>query len=124
MSTIVIFGSGPGIGNYVAAEFAAQGYKHVILLARSASRLPEDKAFVESRVAGVRVDTLQIDLSNTASIPAVLKQIDALTDKVEVVFFNAARIKASPILEVPVEEIEEDFRVRLSYFLFPCYFTP
>ena len=32
--SIVVFGSGPGIGNNVAGNFAAHGFEHVILLAR------------------------------------------------------------------------------------------
>lgn len=114
--TIVTFGAGPGIGNHTAAEFVAHGFTHVILLARSESRLQsEDSAFVRkaSSSGDVKVDTLRVDLADTAALPAVLAQIDALThgDELEVVFFNAARIRPSGVLEVPVEEIEEDFRV-------------
>jgi hypothetical protein len=49
------------------------------------------------------------------SIPGVLKQLDELTEgeDVEVIFFNAARIKASDVLNVDVREIEEDFKVCL-----------
>jgi hypothetical protein len=44
----------------------------------------------------------------------VLKELDSLTqgEDVEVVFFNAARIKPSEVLGVSVEEIDEDFKVR------------
>jgi hypothetical protein len=58
---------------------------------------------------------LQIDLSDLPSIPAVLRELDNLTtnDSVEIIFFNAARIHPSPILSTPVEEIDEDLRVRL-----------
>jgi short-subunit dehydrogenase len=47
----------------------------------------------------------------------VLADLDALTqgEDVEVVFFNAARIKQSGVLDVSVEEIEEDFKVHTAY---------
>jgi hypothetical protein len=48
----------------------------------------------------------------------VLKDLDSLMqgEDVEVVFFNAARIKPSEVLGVSVEEIDEDFKVRrVSY---------
>ncbi|KAF2654754.1 NAD(P)-binding protein [Lophiostoma macrostomum CBS 122681] len=108
--TIVIFGAGPGIGNHVASEFASNSFNHVILLARNESRLREDKAAIANASSNVKVDALRLDLSDIASIPAVLKKIDELAPELDVVFFNAARIKASGVLEVSVEEIDEDFK--------------
>ncbi|KAF1964442.1 NAD(P)-binding protein [Bimuria novae-zelandiae CBS 107.79] len=111
--TIVAFGSGPGIGNHTVAEFVSHGFNHVILLARNEQRLEnEDAAFVSKASSNVKVDTLRLDLSDTTSIPGVLKKIDELTEgeDLEVVFFNAARINQSGVLEVAVEEIHEDFK--------------
>lgn len=63
--------------------------------------------------SGVKVDTLRIDLADVDAVPSVLKQLDELTkgDDVEVILFNAARIKPSDVLGVDVKEIEEDFKV-------------
>ncbi|KAJ4303165.1 hypothetical protein N0V90_002058 [Kalmusia sp. IMI 367209] len=111
---IVVFGSGPGIGNHTAAEFASHGFDHVILLARNEQRLKNDDAtFVTKASPNVKVDTLRLDLSNLSSIPGVLKQIEQLTkgEELEVMFFNAARVKPNGVLEVAVEEIEEDFKL-------------
>jgi short-subunit dehydrogenase len=109
--TIVVFGSGPGIGRHVAAEFASNDFNHVILLARNESRLQQDKEFVAKAGPNVKVDTLTLDLSDLQAIPPVLKKIDELASTVDVVFFNAARIQPSEVLQTPVEEIEEDFKV-------------
>jgi short-subunit dehydrogenase len=113
--TILLFGAGPGIGNHVASTFAANGFAHVILLARNTQRLEnEDAPFVTKAAPNVKVDTLKLDLSDIPSIPGVLKQIDDLTrnESVEVVFFNAARVKMTEdVLAVSVNEIEEDFKV-------------
>ncbi|KAF2446580.1 short-chain dehydrogenase/reductase-like protein SDR [Karstenula rhodostoma CBS 690.94] len=111
--TIVTFGAGPGIGNHISAEFASHGFNHVILLARNEQRLStEDTAFVSKTNPNVKVDTLRLDLANTSSIPTTLQKIDDLThgEDLEVVFFNAARIKPSGVLDVSVQEIEEDFK--------------
>jgi short-subunit dehydrogenase len=109
--TIVVFGSGPGIGNHVASEFVSNGFNHVILLARNENRLLEDKAAIAKTSSNVKVDTFRLDLSDLASIPSVLKKIEQVAPELDVVFFNAARIKSSGVLEVPVQEIEEDFKV-------------
>lgn len=119
--TLIVFGAGPGIGNNVAAEFASKGIHHVILLSRDTQRLQnEDAPFVSKGNASVKVDTLRIDLSDLASIPSVLKELDGMTqgEDVEVVFFNAARIKPSEVLGVSVEEIDEDFKVPLRLLLY------
>jgi len=116
--TLIIFGAGPGIGNHVAAEFACKGIEHIILLSRNTERLEkEDAPFVSKSSSSVKVDTLRIDLADTKSIPDVLKQLDSMTEgeDVEVVFFNAARIKPNDVLGVSVEEIEEDFQVNYPF---------
>jgi hypothetical protein len=64
----------------------------------------------------VKVDTLRIDLADLGSIPNVLKKLDSLTkgEDVEVIFFNAARIKPTEVLSATVEEIDEDTKVLSS----------
>jgi short-subunit dehydrogenase len=117
--TLIVFGAGPGIGDAVAAEFACKGIDHIILLARNTQRLQnEDAPFVSKSNPSVKVNTLRIDLADLGSIPGVLKELDSLTkgEDVEVIFFNAARIRPSEVLSASVEEIDEDFKV-LSSFL-------
>jgi short-subunit dehydrogenase len=98
-----------------AANFAYKGIDHIILLARNTQRLEnEDAPFVSRASPSLKVDTLRLDLANLSSIPSVLEQLDSLTqgEDVEVIFFNAARIKPGDVLGVSVEEIDEDFKVR------------
>ena len=111
---IVVFGSGPGIGISVASRFASQGFDHVILLSRNAQRLAEEKQAVlaGARTEGLRVDAVPVDLADPTSLSHAFQQIDRLTQSVEVVFYNAARVAPSPLLEFPVEGIEYDFKVR------------
>ena len=113
--TLIVFGAGPGIGDHIAAQFAlATPISHIILLARNTSRLStSDAPFVTSHNASIKVSTLAIDLSDLSSIPGVLKQLDSMTtgEDVEVILFNAARIRAASPLDFSVEEIEEDLKV-------------
>jgi short-subunit dehydrogenase len=111
--TLILFGAGPGIGNHVAFEFAVKGIEHIILLSRKIQRLQNEDARFVTKSNSTKVDTLRVDLADTKSIPDVLKQLDSMTEgeDVEVVFFNAARIKPSEVLGVSIEEIDEDFKV-------------
>ncbi|KAF2738520.1 NAD(P)-binding protein [Polyplosphaeria fusca] len=123
--SIAIFGSGPGIGNHVAAKFAASGFNHVILLARNQSRLQEDANYIKSKVPDTKVSTVPLDLSNLSAVTKALDDIDAIAPKLEVIFYNAAVIKSNPVLEVPTEEIEKDFRVTTtSLYLVAQHYVP
>ncbi|KAF2128472.1 NAD(P)-binding protein [Dothidotthia symphoricarpi CBS 119687] len=126
--TLILFGAGPGIGNHVAAEFASKGLTHIILLARNTHRLEnEDAPFITKASPGVIVSTLPIDLADLSSLPAVLSKLDDLTagEDVEVIFFNAARIKPSEVLDVSVAEIDEDFKTTtLSLYAISQHFLP
>ncbi|KAF1933486.1 NAD(P)-binding protein [Didymella exigua CBS 183.55] len=115
--TLLLFGAGPGIGDNVAAAFASAGIEHIVLLGRNTERLQnQDAPFVQKAASNVKVDTLRADLSDLNSIPQVLKDLDDLTEgeDVEVVYYNAARIKPTdPVLGVVVKEIDEDFRTQV-----------
>ncbi|CAE7008617.1 hypothetical protein P3342_002884 [Pyrenophora teres f. teres] len=116
--TLIVFGAGPGIGDHIAAQFAlSTPISHIVLLARNTTRLsPSDAPFVSSYNASIKVSTLVIDLSDLSSIPGVLEKLDSMTtgEDVEVILFNAARIRAASPLDFDVGEIEEDLRVRGS----------
>jgi NADP-dependent 3-hydroxy acid dehydrogenase YdfG len=120
--TILVFGAGPGIGNNTAIQFASKGLTHIILLARNTQRLTSsDAPSIRSACPNAKVSTVTLDLANLDSIPGVLKEVDELTkdEDVEVVFFNAARIKPTEeVLGVDVREIEEDLKVRSCLFIF------
>ncbi|RII10045.1 hypothetical protein CUC08_Gglean006035 [Alternaria sp. MG1] len=126
--TLILFGAGPGIGDNVALQFASKGIEHIILLARNTERLQnEDAPFVARSTFPVKVDTLRVDLADTKSIPSVLKQLDSMTsgEDIEVVFFNAARIKPSEVLGVSVEEIDEDFKTsNLALYVIAQHYIP
>ncbi|KAF2630377.1 NAD(P)-binding protein [Macroventuria anomochaeta] len=128
--TLLLFGAGPGIGDNVAATFASSGsIDHIVLLGRNTDRLQNEAAvFVQKAASNVKVDTLRADLSDLDSIPKVLSQLDDLTkgEDIEVVYYNAARIKPTdPVLDVDVKEIEDDLRVTvLALHLISQHYIP
>lgn len=111
--TIVVFGSGPGIGRSVAQEFANNGFNHVILLARQNSNLQQDKMAIEKNTKDVKIDTLIVDLADKASLQEAFDKLDTLTQNIECLVYNGARVAPSALMEFPVEEMELDFKVYL-----------
>jgi len=113
--TLLVIGSGPGIGNHVGGLFAAQGFSRVILLARNEERLKQDKKDVESKAgrSGISVETIQVNISDKSALKNALKQVEEIGGEIESVFFNAARILPGKILSEPVETIEEDLQTTI-----------
>jgi NAD(P)-dependent dehydrogenase (short-subunit alcohol dehydrogenase family) len=113
--TIVVFGTGPQLGTSIAGRFASEGFDHLVLLSRNASRLEEDKKAVIAAAArgNIRVDTVTVDLSSEESVQKALQQVDGLVGAVEVVLYNGARVAPTPLFETPAEDIVNDFKVSL-----------
>jgi hypothetical protein len=63
----------------------------------------------------VKIETLSADISDINSLRAALQKIDNHSHLIEAVFFNAARVEASSLLQYPIEEVERDFRVRPNF---------
>lgn len=114
--TLVVIGSGPGIGRNVAALFAERGFSQVILMSRDENRLKEDAAFVTSAAPNASVEIVRIDLADKDSVATALREVDRKLEGsvLECVLFNAARIGISPILAFGAEELERDLKVRSS----------
>ena len=118
MSTksLLLLGSGPGIGRHTAAHFASQGFTHIALLSRNATRLEQDAEFVRSHTPDASTNpvlkTYSCDLTDIPTLEATLKQVSTdLGDKVpEVIIFNAARVEPSTLLETPAERVLQDFQ--------------
>lgn len=112
--TIVILGSGPGIGTSVASAFAVRGFTHIALVSRNQERLAKDEDSVldaiQERGYSCQVKTWQCDLADFTKLKKVLQEIEGF-GSVECVLFNAARVAGEPPLKETTETIESDFRV-------------
>jgi NAD(P)-dependent dehydrogenase (short-subunit alcohol dehydrogenase family) len=117
--TLVILGSGPGIGIAVAKVFSVRGFTHVALVSRNKERLAQDEDNVldaiQERGYSCRVKTWVCDISDLKQLNATLKEIESF-GSLECVLFNPARVAGKPPLEESSEAIEADFRVCLPTF--------
>jgi NAD(P)-dependent dehydrogenase (short-subunit alcohol dehydrogenase family) len=112
--TLLVVGSGPGIGRAVTALFAAKRYNNVVLLARRTDSLVSEKAAVEQAIGTqVNIKTYPVDITDPAALDSALDDADAALGKPECVFFNAARVLPSAFFEHPLTEIEYDLKVRI-----------
>ncbi|KAL2017413.1 hypothetical protein VTK56DRAFT_2215 [Thermocarpiscus australiensis] len=113
--TLLVVGAGPGIGRAVATLFASKRYTNVVLVARRAEQLKAGQAAVEQAVgAQVKVKTYAVDITDTTALLRALDDADAAFGKPECVFFNAARVLPSPLLDHDVKEIEYDLKITVS----------
>lgn len=112
--TLVILGSGPGIGIAVAKVFSVRGFTHVALVSRNKERLAQDEDGVldaiQERGYSCRVKTWVCDIADLKQLNTTLKEIETF-GSLECVLFNPARVAGNPPLEESAEAIEADFRV-------------
>jgi NAD(P)-dependent dehydrogenase (short-subunit alcohol dehydrogenase family) len=115
---IIVLGSGPGIGVGVASRFASQNFDRVALLSRNAERLQSDVAAVSEAARGanrsdVTVQPYPVDVSDTASLERVLRQVVQELGKPEVVVYNAAALRPGKFFEATEEDVNRDFKVSI-----------
>jgi len=112
--TLVVLGSGPGIGVSVASVFAVRGFTHIALMSRDQSRLEEDENRVldaiQERGYSSQVKTWTCDLTDLDALKRTLDEIKGF-GSLECVLYNAARVAGKPPLEESIEAIEKDFRL-------------
>ncbi|KAL7920120.1 NAD(P)-binding protein [Trichoderma austrokoningii] len=111
-NTVVIIGSGPGIGSHTASIFASKRFNKVALVARSTVQLEKDAVSVSSAAPGqVQVKTYSTDIVDSRKLAATLAQIKTDLGTPEFILFNAAIIAMSPLLEFNDEGIVRDFQI-------------
>jgi NAD(P)-dependent dehydrogenase (short-subunit alcohol dehydrogenase family) len=112
--TLVILGSGPGIGIAVAKVFSVRGFTHVALVSRNKERLAQDEDGVldaiQERGYSCRVKTWVCDISDLKQLNSTLQEIESF-GSLECVLFNPARVAGEPPLEESTQAVERDFRV-------------
>lgn len=111
--TLIVIGSGPGIGRSVTTLFATKRYNNVALIARRVEQLKLEQKAVEEAVAGVKVKTYAVDVVDSEALLKALDDIEAQLGKPECIFYNAARVRPSELLTHDVKDIEYDFKVSL-----------
>ncbi|PNP45149.1 hypothetical protein TGAM01_v206741 [Trichoderma gamsii] len=111
-NTVVIIGSGPGIGSHTASIFASKRFNKVALVARNPAQLEKDAATVSSAAPGqVQVKTYPTDIVDSEKLAATLSQIKNDLGAPEFILFNASIIAMSPLLEFSEEAVVQELRI-------------
>lgn len=112
--TLLLIGSGPGIGLATAILFAQKKFNKVALLARDATRLESEKEAVETAVSDRKVDvkTWSVDVTQSEKFKKVLAEVGSWGD-VTCVVYNSARVRPGELWKETEEEILKDFMVRV-----------
>jgi NAD(P)-dependent dehydrogenase (short-subunit alcohol dehydrogenase family) len=102
----VVTGGSSGIGLATAVELATEGYA-LVLVGRDAGKL----AAAEHRIRGATpVHTVAADVSTVAGIAHVAEEIRTRYQQVDLLFANAGRSDAPPVLETR----EQDFDLMMA----------
>lgn len=109
--SILIIGAGPGLSYAVAEKFASQGFS-IGLISRYAEKLQTLKNELEAQ--GATVAYAAADAGNAALLEAAINTISASIGGFDVVFYNAAVIKAKYILEESNEDIIREFAINVA----------
>lgn len=113
--SLVIIGSGPGIGVHVGSLFASKGFTKIALVARNQDQLSKDKAQIEQAASNktITVKTYPLDVTNLPQLSETLDQIGRDLGKPEFVFYNAAAVRPSKLLGYDEEDMLYEFKVSL-----------
>jgi NAD(P)-dependent dehydrogenase (short-subunit alcohol dehydrogenase family) len=125
--TLLVLGSGPGIGVHIARAFSVRGFTHIALVSRDKDRLANDQDQVldaiQERGYSCQVRTWVADLTDFEVLRKMLGEVEGY-GRLECVLFNAARVAGLPPLEERSEDMEGDFRVCNSICPFTTGFRP
>ena len=107
--SLLLIGSGPGIGSHTARHFASQGFTTIHLLSRSSTTLSAASTLVQSAPnasSSLKVHTHAVDLTDLTALQSTLDSVPVP----EVIIFNAARVGPSTLGAFSTNEVLDDFK--------------
>lgn len=115
MSSIMIIGAGPGIGQAVAERFGLEGWS-AVLSARSTVRVA---ALVDELLAqGIRAHAVAADATHPAELQMAIVKADRLTVGLTAIHYNAALVRRQDLFSMSDEEISGDLAVNVGGALY------
>lgn len=109
--TALVTGASRGIGKAISLEFARQGIKHLLLVARDRQRLADVAA--EITAMGVKVTTLSVDLTKSSSIDIAIAQAWRAHRPIHLLVNCAGVAHQAPFLETKSLKVEEEISINL-----------
>ncbi|MDO5613166.1 MAG: SDR family NAD(P)-dependent oxidoreductase [Paracoccus sp. (in: a-proteobacteria)] len=107
MKTYLVIGAGPGMSLATAQKFAAQGFR-VVLAARNADRLAE-----LAEQTGGAVETHVLDATDPQAVAALIHAVET-QGGIDVLHYNAARIRKGSVTEQPLDSFNADLAVNIG----------
>jgi len=110
--TILVTGATSGIGRHAALALAKDGH-HVIAAGRRVEAL--DALAAEAKAAGAKLDPLRLDVTDTASIAAAVREVRALTAGrgLDALVNNAGFGQAGPLETVADDVLRAQFETNV-----------
>lgn len=108
---VIITGGSEGIGYAIAEAFVKSGAE-VIIVSRSSEKL--NKAAVKLSVYNSKIHTLSFDLSNLLKISDLVKEINQVFNKVDVLVNNAAMGLFKKIEDIELLELEQIIKLNVQ----------
>ncbi|SKB15240.1 Uncharacterized oxidoreductase YoxD [Planktothrix sp. PCC 11201] len=109
--TALITGASRGIGRAIALEFAKNGVKRLILVARDRQRLAELATEIEPM--GVEVITLALDLTQSVQVHIAIAQAWRSHGPIEILINCAGVAHQKPFLESKLPDVQEEISLNL-----------
>jgi 3-oxoacyl-[acyl-carrier protein] reductase len=107
----IVTGGGRGIGRAIAARFAAEGAR-VLVVTRTATF--GEEAVADIRAAGGAAELLAVNLGSRTAAAASVARAAELWGKLDIVVHNAAESGSSSIVEMSDEQFARSFDVNAS----------
>jgi len=109
--TALITGASRGIGRAIAVEFAKNGVKRLILVARDRQKLAE--LATEIKPMGVEVITLAMDLTQSVQVHIAIAQAWRSHGPIEILVNCAGVAHQKPFLESKLPDVQEEISLNL-----------
>jgi len=113
----VVTGASRGIGKAIALSLAAQG-RHVVLVARSLDKL--EAVATEITEQGGQASVMQADLSDQASIEAMIEKVTEDHGRLDILVNNAGITRDNLLLRMTDDEFDEVINTNLRGVFIAC----
>ncbi|MDX1564428.1 MAG: 3-oxoacyl-[acyl-carrier-protein] reductase [Phycisphaeraceae bacterium] len=113
----VVTGASRGIGRAIADALAAEG-RHVVMVARSADKLEEAKAAIESE--GGQATVKACDLSQTDAVGELIESVADELGRLDILVNNAGITRDGLVLRMSDEDFDQVVSVNLKSVFAAC----
>ncbi|MEG3159400.1 SDR family NAD(P)-dependent oxidoreductase [Sphingomonas sp. LB2R24] len=111
MKTFLSIGSGPGIGTATAECFGREGYR-LVLTSRDVAKL--DHRAAELSEKGYRVETRAVDAGDLDGVAALIRDVAAEFETIDVLHFNSAAMHGGTIDQQAADTFVPDLTINVA----------